>query len=563
MRLTSAGLTNASSGTQLYQTQPTYDAVSNVVGVQTSVGSQTDTQQFCYNNLNQLTWSGTNGTPPCTGTSITAGTLTAAQYQQSDSYNIDGGLTTGPQGSYTYGDNTHPHAVTSTSSGYSASYDAAGNMTCRATSNASVCSGSSPTGQQLSYDAEGRLSSWQDQPTLPGKIVNYLYDGEGHRVAMQSTVSGTTTLTSYIGSIEEIQTTGSTTQTTTYYTVGGKRIAADVNGTFYYFGYDALGSQVAVLNATGSLVGAQLYGPYGASRYNTGTIPTSIGFTGQQADSVTGLDYYVARYYDALVGVFLSADSVQGNMQGIEPYVYVKGNPETGTDPTGHCWPLCTIIIGAIVGGVAAAVTDLVTGRPVTWQDVVGGIIAGGLLATLGVGIVAALGGPASAAVAGAGFWSATASTLTAGNATWVTAIAASAIVGAATGLAGGITAAIYHFWPGPYDPTSYKAGLAQGILDGRATQVALDHPRAKPTPTRRSTSALKKTPTPEKTPRWKVGAAEKSVWGKPTYSTPSYYSYSYNVYTYSVDSVNYTYSTYSNPATNDYQEKRGNVTLS
>ena len=51
MRLTSAGLTNTSSGNQLYQTQPTYDAVSNIVGVQTSAGGQTDTQQFCYDDL--------------------------------------------------------------------------------------------------------------------------------------------------------------------------------------------------------------------------------------------------------------------------------------------------------------------------------------------------------------------------------------------------------------------------------------------------------------------------------------------------------------------------------
>ena len=138
---------------------------------------------------------------------------------------------------------------------------------------------------------------------LPTQTVNYLYDGSGTRVAMQSTANGTTTLTSYIGSIEEVQTTGSSTQTTTYYSVGGNRVAADVNGTFDYFGYDALGSQVAVLNMTGSLVGAQLYGPYGASRYNTGTIPTGIGFTGQQADSVTGFDYYIARYYDPGVGV--------------------------------------------------------------------------------------------------------------------------------------------------------------------------------------------------------------------------------------------------------------------
>ena len=59
------------------------------------------------------------------------------------------------------------------------------------------------------------------------------------------------------------------------------------------------------------------------------------GFTGQYADSVTGLDYYNARYYDPVAEVFLSADTVQGNTVGMNPYGYVGGNPETDTDPTG------------------------------------------------------------------------------------------------------------------------------------------------------------------------------------------------------------------------------------
>ena len=62
---------------------------------------------------------------------------------------------------------------------------------------------------------------------------------------------------------------------------------------------------------------------------------TMKGFTGQYADTVTGLDYYNARYYDPVAGVFLSADRVQGNMQEVNPYGYVGGNPETDTDPTG------------------------------------------------------------------------------------------------------------------------------------------------------------------------------------------------------------------------------------
>ena len=119
-------------------------------------------------------------------------------------------------------------------------------------------------------------------------------------------------------------------------------MAANVNGSFFYFGYDALGSQIVVLNTSGSVIGAQLYGPYGNPRYSTGTLPTSIGFTGQHTDSVTGLDYYNARYYDPVVGQFLSADIKQGNAQGTDPYSYVGGNPETRIDPSGQRYTCTT-----------------------------------------------------------------------------------------------------------------------------------------------------------------------------------------------------------------------------
>ena len=62
-------------------------------------------------------------------------------------------------------------------------------------------------------------------------------------------------------------------------------------------------------------------------------MPTAKGFTGQRADALSGLDYYGARYYDAVAGQFTSADTVAS---GLSPYAYVKGNPETLTDPTGH-----------------------------------------------------------------------------------------------------------------------------------------------------------------------------------------------------------------------------------
>jgi RHS repeat-associated protein len=410
-RLTSEQIALTNGGTVLFSSQPGYDAVGNVTSVQTALAGATDNQQFCYNEQNQLIWAGSTGTPPCG--SLTAGTLTAAQYQQSYSYDLNGRLTSGPLGTYTYGDPNHVHAVTSTSGGYSASYDAAGNMTCRAPSSATTCSGSSPSGQQLSYDAAGRLATWGDQPT-PTKTVNYLYDGEGNRVAMQVSASGTTTTTAYIDTVEEVQTSGSTTQTTTYYFAGDQRIAEAVNGVFSYLGSDRLGSPVVALSSTGAVVATQLYGPYGASRYKSGTMPGSIGFTGQHADDPTGLDYFVSRYYDPSLGAFISPDSALPangyNPWGLSRYTYVQGNPETATDPDGHCWPLCTMIIGAIVGAVVGAAvsvgTQAASGHCCNWGEVgkqaavgaVSGAVSGLAGPEAGLAVHAAVGAASGAA---------------------------------------------------------------------------------------------------------------------------------------------------------------------
>jgi RHS repeat-associated protein len=74
-----------------------------------------------------------------------------------------------------------------------------------------------------------------------------------------------------------------------------------------------------------------LYTPHGAARYSSGTMPTSYGYTKMRQDP-SGLSYDNARYYDASVGQFISADLKQGPNR----YGYVGGNPETNIDPTGN-----------------------------------------------------------------------------------------------------------------------------------------------------------------------------------------------------------------------------------
>jgi len=103
---------------------------------------------------------------------------------------------------------------------------------------------------------------------------------------------------------------------------------------------DALGSVVAAFSNTkgaATLSDNEVYSPYGNLLYSAnGTMGTARGYTGQYSDPLTGLDYYVSRYYDPVAGVFLSADTKEGNAQGMNPYAYVAQNPETLTDPSGQ-----------------------------------------------------------------------------------------------------------------------------------------------------------------------------------------------------------------------------------
>src|SRR5579872_1574203 len=118
----------------------------------------------------------------------------------------------------------------------------AGDMICRAPSSATTCTGT-PTGQQLQYDAERRVSHWQSAPGgSPSASADYLYDGSGQRVEQVDTASGTTTKVDYLfGGLEELSTSGSTSTLTKYYAVSGLQIGVNVGGTISYLASDGLG----------------------------------------------------------------------------------------------------------------------------------------------------------------------------------------------------------------------------------------------------------------------------------------------------------------------------------
>ena len=66
----------------------------------------------------------------------------------------------------------------------------------------------------------------------------------------------------------------------------------------------------------------------------------SLGYIGQRTDSETGLTYLHARYYDSVLGVFLSPDPIGADMN---TYRYGGGDPVNRLDPTGLEWRyMCT-----------------------------------------------------------------------------------------------------------------------------------------------------------------------------------------------------------------------------
>ncbi len=350
---------SGSSGT-IFSDSRSYDPAGNVIsrstmqgavpGVSNSGGSET--QNFCYDEQNRLIWSGNGGTQPgvgngTCGAGTLSNTLNGAGYTAPFTYTNLGQIWQGPlngQGAaqqYLYC-NSAPHQLSglypvgttcanksSATAVYSANYDPWGNETSR------TYSGTTAT---LSYDTLNRMVQWSAGSNKESSV----YDASGNRVLTRSTSGSTTSLTAYAFGLEEhtYNGSGNPLSSTYYYTLAGRLIAQKVNtANPTILLTDAQGSVLASISrdaGSGHVLGNQVYGPYGNQRYTQGTMNTTKGYTGQFHDSVSGLDYYNARYYDPVAGVFTSPDSVQGNAQGADPYSYVGGNPETATDPTGQ-----------------------------------------------------------------------------------------------------------------------------------------------------------------------------------------------------------------------------------
>lgn len=108
--------------------------------------------------------------------------------------------------------------------------------------------------------------------------------------------------------------------------------------TVEYIHTDALGTPIAVTDANRVVIERSEYEPYG--KLLNRPLTDGPGFTGHVQDAATGLTYMQQRYYDPVVGRFLSVDPVTADANTgalFNRYMYAANNPYRFFDPDGRC----------------------------------------------------------------------------------------------------------------------------------------------------------------------------------------------------------------------------------
>jgi len=348
--------------------------------------------------------------------------------------------------------------------------------------------------RKINYDKRGNVTrlgqlvfnyDYSDQPTsLSGSTSgSYLYDGNMKRVkavANGKTIynvydssgtlvhvskgSGKTILIPYKKYQIPVVTKGDATD---YIKVAGMTIARVTKDSTSYLHSNHLGSPVAGTNVSGLIDWKEQYTPYGEKRIANAANNDHGSFTGHIDDSATGLTYMQARYYDPVIGRFLSNDPVTfldiQNPIYFNRYSYSGNDPVNNTDPTGEaCVPCATGLIGGIVGGISGGVTQVVSdvafGDGFSLENTVGAVAGGAVSGA----IIGATGNVAAGITAGAATQSATTQKLTTGKIDGTKLVAETA-VGATLGKVPGLKV------PGITSGT----GSFTSVIKGQTTKIA------------------------------------------------------------------------------------------
>jgi RHS repeat-associated protein len=315
------------SGSVAYNGVYTYDVAARVERMDVSrPSSSVEVWDYAYDPLDRLT------------TLIGGGGVPSELYTYDALGNL---LIKGGQAAYQYGDANNPFAVTRVGpTRYQ--YDASGNRTEKGTCvPAQQCTTYTAT-EQYTFDADGRMTSFKD--IAANETTSYRYAADSERIR----VSGPDGTRRIFGAY--VETLPSNDEVYFYY-AGPIRVAMnDPDGTSWYH-HDHLGSVRLMTDEEGDAVATADFMPFGSQWESTGSDGANpYDFAGHRTDAESGLVYMNARYYDPVMGRFISPDRVVPdilNPQSLNPYAYAYNNPISNTDPTGHA-PVVAAVIGFI-----------------------------------------------------------------------------------------------------------------------------------------------------------------------------------------------------------------------
>ena len=300
--LASTWWTQPISGGQLSVRTLHYDAAGNVLRLDDDVSGEV--LGYAYDELDRVL-SSTEG--------------------ESYAYDQLGRLSMRNGAAFVYGDPAHPHAVTAMN-GVSYAYDANGSMLAR-------------NSLAVAYDAR-RLPIRVDDGGAT--TCRFAYDGDGVR-RKRVDASGTV---HYVGDYEHNLGDGSVgvDTVTKYYSALGRLVAQRTNAVLNWIGTDHLGGTIRVTDVNFNPLDLMRYTPYGIGRDPGTALGTDHLFTSQIQDASTQLYWFNSRSYDTWIGRFCQPDSSvpsASDPQSLNRYAYVRNNPLTRVDPTGH-WDLGT-----------------------------------------------------------------------------------------------------------------------------------------------------------------------------------------------------------------------------
>jgi len=257
--------------------------------------------------------------------------------------------------------------------------------------------------ESYSYDNSGNLlhitdsrtSYYNDYLNWDGRSLvsrgqycetdSYQYNDQGIRTKKTVATCSGTTLTNYIldGDKVLVETWGSNT---IYYTydVDGTLLSMNYNGNEYFYITNMQGDIIELVDISGNTVVEYKYDAWGNIVYQTPN--QSLGdinpyrYRGYRFDEETGFYYLNSRYYNPVIGRFISSDGLlgkQGDTIGHNMYAYCANNPVMYSDITGYAPEWLKWTIGGIVIAGCLAAVILSGGSAIAFGAFAGSMVGG------------------------------------------------------------------------------------------------------------------------------------------------------------------------------------------